>query len=115
MTYKKSKGIVKKPAVLQTKKYKRSKVPCFCSTCNGQERDPRVKAEHEAQEQKPFKKHIISNHQVRYQLRDTSNGEGSSNMINEVALLDQDIGLTGGELSDSETYNFIPLSQPENL
>ncbi|CAG8750416.1 1902_t:CDS:2, partial [Dentiscutata heterogama] len=55
MTYKKSKAIVKKPAVLQTKKRKHSKVPCFCSIYNSQERDPKVKAKHEAQEQKPIR------------------------------------------------------------
>ncbi|CAG8608737.1 4968_t:CDS:2, partial [Dentiscutata heterogama] len=65
-----------------------------------QERDPRVKAEYEAQEQKPLKKYVISNCQVRYWPEDTSNSEGSLNMINEVALLDQDIGSIGGELSD---------------
>ncbi|CAG8687264.1 1525_t:CDS:2, partial [Scutellospora calospora] len=93
--------------------------------CNGQEKDPRVKAEHEAQEQKPLKikeKCIISNCQVRYQLGDTSNGEGSSNMINKVALMDQniafisqDIGSMDGEISDNEIYNFSPLPQSENL
>ncbi|CAG8706930.1 7611_t:CDS:2, partial [Dentiscutata heterogama] len=66
-------------------------------------RDPRVKAEHEAQEQKPIR------------TGDTSNGEGSSNMISKVALMDQDIGSTDGETLDRDTYNFTFLSQPENL
>ncbi|CAG8626400.1 3178_t:CDS:1, partial [Scutellospora calospora] len=77
------------------------------------------------QEQKPLKikeKCIISNCQVRYQPEDTSNSKESSNMINEVALMNQDIafigqdiGSTYGETSDNETYNFSPLPQSENL
>ncbi|CAG8557342.1 433_t:CDS:2, partial [Scutellospora calospora] len=80
--------------------------------CNSQKKDLRVKAEHEAQEQKLLKikeKQIISNCQVRYQPEDTSNSEESSNMINE------DISSTDGETSDNETCNFLPLPQLENL
>ncbi|CAG8610937.1 3399_t:CDS:2, partial [Scutellospora calospora] len=94
MTYKKNKEIVKKPAVLQTKKYLR------------------VKAEHEVQEQKPLKikeKYIISNQQIRCQLGDISNSKGSSNMINK------NIGSTDSKISNNKTYNFSPLSQPENF
>ncbi|CAG8736846.1 2465_t:CDS:1, partial [Dentiscutata heterogama] len=86
--------------------------------CNGQERDPRVKAEHEAQEQKPIRvkeNHVISNRQVRYWTGDISNGKEFSNIISEVALIDQDISSTDVETSDRDTYNFIPLSRPENL
>ena len=88
MTYKKNKGIVKKPAsTLQTKRRTRKKVACFCSMCNGIERDPRVKANHEAQEQEPSTvkgKRAISNHQVGYWPNNINNSKGSSDMMNDI-------------------------------
>src|SRR5260363_285945 len=119
MTYKKNKGIVKKPAsTLQTKRRTCKKVAYFCSMCNGIERDPRVKTDHEAQEQEPSTvkgKRAISNCQVGYWPEDINNGEGSSDMMNDIFLMDQVIDSTDGEKSDSESYNLIPLPQPENL
>src|SRR5260364_233079 len=86
--------------------------------CNGIERDPRVKANHEVQEQEPSivkGKHAISNRQVGYQPENINNGEGSSDMMNDIFLMDQVIDSTDGEKSDSELYNLMPLPQPENL
>ena len=65
----------------------RKKVACFCSMCNGIERDPRVKATYEAQEQEPSivkGKHAISNCQVGYRPEDINNGEGSLDMMNDI-------------------------------
>ncbi|CAG8649826.1 6377_t:CDS:2, partial [Scutellospora calospora] len=81
--------------------------------CNSQEKDPRVKAEYEVQEQKPLKikeKCIISNCQVRYRSGDTSNGEGSLNMINEVALIDQNIAFIGQDIVSTDNFYNAKLS-----
>ncbi|CAG8689528.1 4481_t:CDS:1, partial [Scutellospora calospora] len=57
-----------------------------------------------------------------YWLGDTSNSKESLNMINKIALIDQniafigqDIGLTDSETLDNNIYNFLFLPQSENL
>ncbi|CAG8609507.1 11224_t:CDS:2, partial [Ambispora leptoticha] len=83
------------------------------------ERDPRVKAGHEAEEQKPLivnQKRIISRWQMGYRQGDISNREGSSNTINSGFPMDQDnIDFTDSGYSDSEEYNLVPLPQLKNL
>ncbi|RIB13558.1 hypothetical protein C2G38_2197484 [Gigaspora rosea] len=81
---------------------------------NSIERDPRVKADHEAQEQEPSTvkgKRAISNCQVGYWPENIDNGEGSSDIMNDIFLMNQVIDSTDSEKSDSESYNLMPLSR----
>src|SRR5260364_362534 len=110
---KKNKGIVKKHAtILKTKRCTCKKVACFCSMCNGIEKYPRAKTDHEAQEQEASTvkgKCAISNRQVEYQAKDINNSEESSNMMNDIFLMDQIIDSIDSKKSDNETYNLMPL------